>query len=346
MSLQPGGGRRPTDPARRRPRHPLPRPRGARGAAAGGARRLARPDRAGALPDGGDDRAAPGRAGRASLAGRRLGAGVVRVRRSYTRGRVHGAEEPALEPRGAARRPARARSSSATSSARAARATTTSSSPTRRPAAPTTPRRCESASRRRSRRAGLATAPLPRPAPHLRHADGGRRRAAARAPGVDGPPRLQDDRDLRRLRARPLPGARYAARAFGSGDGAFADSGVGVQGRYYARLVTARQLTFVSAYSGAGGLDLGFIQAGFAPVWANEWDPDAAGTYERNLRHRQVGDITGLELPERGSADVVVGGPPCQGFSVAGHMDPRTRAADTSRSSSTRSSGASSRPRS
>lgn len=92
---------------------------------------------------------------------------------------------------------------------------------------------------------------------------------------------------------------------------------------------------FVSLYSGAGGLDLGFIAAGFTPVFTNDINADAMKTYAaameaiskktgRNLSHRIVtGDIREVEsLPGKGSADLVIGGPPCQGFSVAGKMDP------------------------
>ena len=88
-------------------------------------------------------------------------------------------------------------------------------------------------------------------------------------------------------------------------------------------------LTFVSLYAGAGGLDLGFVKAGFEPVWTNELDPLAAATYEGAMRryhpeHRvSVGDIRTQTLPQKGSADLVIGGPPCQGFSVAGHMNPK-----------------------
>lgn len=93
---------------------------------------------------------------------------------------------------------------------------------------------------------------------------------------------------------------------------------------------------FVSLYSGAGGLDIGFSLDGFRPVFANDIDPDAVDTYNRLFKrlsdelghldptHRAVpGDIRDIDpLPEPGSADVVIGGPPCQGFSVAGRMDP------------------------
>jgi DNA (cytosine-5)-methyltransferase 1 len=85
--------------------------------------------------------------------------------------------------------------------------------------------------------------------------------------------------------------------------------------------------SFVSLYSGAGGLDIGFAAAGFYPVWANDIDPDAVATYNayfgRLLKHEaSCGDIRRQTLPDRGSASLVVGGPPCQGFSVAGKMDP------------------------
>lgn len=81
--------------------------------------------------------------------------------------------------------------------------------------------------------------------------------------------------------------------------------------------------TFVSLYSGAGGLDLGFVKAGFAPIWANDFDSVAAATYASNLGdHIVAGPIEEQAWPAAGSADLVVGGPPCQGFSVAGHMDP------------------------
>lgn len=83
--------------------------------------------------------------------------------------------------------------------------------------------------------------------------------------------------------------------------------------------------TFVSLYSGCGGLDLGFSWAGFRGVWANDVDPIAIDTYRTLMPDHMavVGDVSTMrERPRRGAADVVIGGPPCQGFSVAGRMDP------------------------
>jgi DNA (cytosine-5)-methyltransferase 1 len=91
------------------------------------------------------------------------------------------------------------------------------------------------------------------------------------------------------------------------------------------RLPCQDQLTYVSLYSGCGGLDIGFRWAGFRPVWANDIDPVALKTYQAALPdHPAVpGDISSLDdRPSLGDAELVIGGPPCQGFSVAGRMDP------------------------
>lgn len=74
----------------------------------------------------------------------------------------------------------------------------------------------------------------------------------------------------------------------------------------------------VSLFSGAGGLDLGLIQAGMEIVWANDIFADAASTYRHNIGShidtRSICEIKSSEIPD---CDVVVGGFPCQGFSVA-----------------------------
>lgn len=90
-----------------------------------------------------------------------------------------------------------------------------------------------------------------------------------------------------------------------------------------------RRKTAISLFSGAGGLDIGFEKAGFQILFANEFDHDAACTWRQNRplnsEAMSEGDIA-EKLPElkqfHGKVDVLFGGPPCQGFSVAGKMDP------------------------
>ena len=82
----------------------------------------------------------------------------------------------------------------------------------------------------------------------------------------------------------------------------------------------------ISLFSGAGGLDVGFQRAGFRIIWANDFDKDACETYKNNIGdHIHCGDIDQLKsriYSISDSVDVIFGGPPCQGFSVAGKMDP------------------------
>ncbi|MUM77565.1 DNA (cytosine-5-)-methyltransferase [Pseudodesulfovibrio sp. F-1] len=74
----------------------------------------------------------------------------------------------------------------------------------------------------------------------------------------------------------------------------------------------------ISLFSGAGGLDLGLIQAGHRIVWANDIYEDAVATYRRNIgNHVDVKDIYNISSSDIPDGDVVVGGFPCQGFSVA-----------------------------
>src|SRR5262245_43307622 len=68
-------------------------------------------------------------------------------------------------------------------------------------------------------------------------------------------------------------------------------------------------------FAGCGGMTRGFVDTGhYEPVFAVEWNADAADTYRLNFgEHVFAGAIQDVErFPE---ADVVIGGPPCQGFS-------------------------------
>ena len=82
----------------------------------------------------------------------------------------------------------------------------------------------------------------------------------------------------------------------------------------------------ISLYSGAGGLDCGFAKQGFNTVWANDFDKDSCETYKSNLGdHIQCGDIDKYEddlIQYKNKIALIIGGPPCQGFSIAGKMDP------------------------
>ncbi len=80
----------------------------------------------------------------------------------------------------------------------------------------------------------------------------------------------------------------------------------------------AESLTLVSLFAGCGGFDLGFRQAGFRTVWANDINPDACETFSLNLGEEIVlGDVNGLDLPNL-RPDVLTAGFPCQAFSNAG----------------------------
>ena len=71
-------------------------------------------------------------------------------------------------------------------------------------------------------------------------------------------------------------------------------------------------------FSGAGGLDLGLVQAGNEVVWANDIDKDAVETYRSNISQDiLLGDISTIDFDSIPDGDVVVGGFPCQGFSLA-----------------------------
>ncbi|MGD6876959.1 DNA cytosine methyltransferase [Bacillus infantis] len=74
----------------------------------------------------------------------------------------------------------------------------------------------------------------------------------------------------------------------------------------------------ISLFSGAGGMDLGFIHAGFDVKWAIDFEPDACETYRENIGdHIVCADITQVNTDDLPDCDVIIGGSPCQGFSNA-----------------------------
>ena len=87
---------------------------------------------------------------------------------------------------------------------------------------------------------------------------------------------------------------------------------------------------FVDLFAGAGGMTLGFVQAGFRPLLSVEVDKDASATYRRNFPdsihcQQRVEDLTDVfinQVTKNHHVHVVCGGPPCQGFSIAGRRNP------------------------
>ena len=84
--------------------------------------------------------------------------------------------------------------------------------------------------------------------------------------------------------------------------------------------------TMVDLFCGAGGLSLGFKQAGFKTIFANDFDPLCIETYKYNHPEIPAKDIVCRDIRELSGyirdyitedVDVVIGGPPCQGFSSA-----------------------------
>jgi DNA (cytosine-5)-methyltransferase 1 len=77
--------------------------------------------------------------------------------------------------------------------------------------------------------------------------------------------------------------------------------------------------TVTSLFCGAGGLDMGFENKGFKTIWANDMNKDACATH-RTWSDAEVvqGDISKINLYDIPNTDVILGGFPCQGFSLSG----------------------------
>ena len=76
----------------------------------------------------------------------------------------------------------------------------------------------------------------------------------------------------------------------------------------------------VSLFAGCGGLDLGFERAGFEVIWANEFDKTIHATYRLNHPRTELNtsDIRNLSAQDIPDCDGIIGGPPCQSWSLGG----------------------------
>jgi DNA (cytosine-5)-methyltransferase 1 len=82
-------------------------------------------------------------------------------------------------------------------------------------------------------------------------------------------------------------------------------------------------IPMIDLFAGCGGMTQGFVDEGFDPLLAVEWDRAAAATYAANFGEDHViaGDIAEVATEDIPLARVIIGGPPCQGFSNLGLKD-------------------------
>lgn len=78
---------------------------------------------------------------------------------------------------------------------------------------------------------------------------------------------------------------------------------------------------FIDLFAGIGGIRLGFESVGGKCVFSSEWDDQASKTYEANFGERPAGDITKIEAKDIPDFDILLGGFPCQPFSIIGDKE-------------------------
>lgn len=98
-----------------------------------------------------------------------------------------------------------------------------------------------------------------------------------------------------------------------------------IQGAELLNLTNQQQKTFttIDLFAGVGGVRLGFESAGFKTIFANDFEPKCKTTYDRNftttkLTVKDIRDVKTEELPD---FDFLLGGFPCQAFSIAGYRE-------------------------
>lgn len=81
------------------------------------------------------------------------------------------------------------------------------------------------------------------------------------------------------------------------------------------------KFTFIDLFAGIGGIRLGFEHVGCKCVFSSEFDEDACKTYEANFGEHPAGDITKIDAKDIPDFDILLGGFPCQAFSIIGKKE-------------------------